>query len=351
MPEPLVLRCGDRLGRHRPLEHAGEVRVGLRGPSGRRQRTETLGKRDRVRRQAECAAADGVAKACGRRIGDPHHVAIGGLQQLRARFRSERGGVAVRRRRGGVVIRRVSRLDQAVAHHALDAALAGARVPQLRVDRREREARAVVRRRVEVDVERTLLHAGRVDRHVLQRHVVHVVRRHVTPRTGAVDERSRTRNGLMAVAEVEARRASARVGERIVARLRGAVGRRGRLAIAARRDLARRQQKRRAPRRIAPRVRHHRSVPLVEDARVAVAALARVIDPLPVLLERRRDVRRFRRHVRRRFRDAVRELDVRRRRRIDERERRQHRGGGNRDDGGKTERRRASNVRHGVHST
>jgi len=53
------------------------------------------------------------------------------------------------------------------------------------------------------------------------------------------------------------------------------------------------------PHRVAPRVRHHGAVPLVEDLLVAGLALAGIVLGLPVLLVGRREHRGFGRDVRR----------------------------------------------------
>src|SRR5262249_33745238 len=106
-------------------------------------------------------------------------------------------------------------------------------------------------------------------------------------RVAAVGRRPGAGDPLRAIAKIEPGGARRGVGERIVRGLGRAARRRRDLAVAARGHRARRQQDRGAPRRIAPRVRHHRAVPLVENARVAVVALTRVVGVLPVLLERR----------------------------------------------------------------
>ena len=131
----------------------------------------------------------------------------------------------------------------------------------------------------------------------------------------------------MRAADVERRRALAGQRERVVMRSRRAVRRQRHLTVAGGRRLARRQQERGAPHRIAPRVRHHRPVPLLEHPGVTALALRRVIELLPEILERRRHRLGLGDHVRRRLGHAIGQLDVVERRPVHGRAEAQHGGG------------------------
>src|SRR5690348_7791109 len=119
-----------------------------------------------------------------------------------------------------------------VADRADNPGLAGVGIAILRRQRGKSKTGPIVGSWIEVWIARRVFQfCLRIKLHVPERDVVHVVRGHMTAGAKKVQQRARTRNLVLALADVEGRGALALVGERIVGGLCSAVGGVGRVTF------------------------------------------------------------------------------------------------------------------------
>ncbi len=265
---------------HIPLEDRADIGIGRRTVVGVRQRPKPFGHAEGVWGEAIRAGPHAPAQVGLGRVRDVERILVGGSYQVLTGLHAL-GWDILRSRFLKVVIRGVTTLDIRVADFADNAGLATLCIAEEGLDGGKGHPRTVVRGGIEGRPDKPVFEPrGRIAVHIGHGYLVHIIGRHMAPRTEVVQQRPSIGRRLGRGPQVEGR-GTVRIGKRIEVRLGRAVRGRGDRAVAVGGGHAAEQEEGAPPAGVTPGIGHHGPIPLLEDLRVAPSAEHRIIDGGP----------------------------------------------------------------------